>query len=450
VLTSGNRSDEPQCISNDAAREKLGNIATYFLLHDRDIVNRVDDSVVRVVQGQRQTLRRARGYAPTPLPLPPGFENAPPILAVGGELKSTFCLMREGEAILSQHLGDLENAVAFEAYQDTLRLYQDLFEHEPAAIAADLHPDYLSTKLAHTLATDRTIPVYGVQHHHAHIAACLVEHGLPMDTDPVLGIALDGLGYGDDDTLWGGEFLIANYQTCQRVAQFEPIAMLGGAQATRQPWRNTYAQLMHALGWESLTQQFGDLELVQFLAAQPRDILDRMLATGTRSPLASSAGRLFDAVAAAVGICRDSASYEGQGAIELEALITADDLDTVPYPFAVNRGGDRPILSAVPMWPALLKDLREGANRATIAARFHLGLAAAIAQLATDLAHQHQLTQVVLSGGVFQNQVLLTAVQEQLQQNGLTVLIPHAVPANDGGIALGQGAIAAARHLFTS
>jgi len=277
-----------------------------------------------------------------------------------------------------------------------------------------------------------------------------VEHGVPLDTAPVLGIALDGLGYGDDDTLWGGEFLMADYQTCQRVAQVEPMAMLGGAQATRQPWRNTYAQLINALGWEALTQQFGDLELVQFLADQPRSILDRMLATGTRSPLASSAGRLFDAVAAAVGICRDAASYEGQGAIELEALITATDLDAAPYPFAVNCAGDRPILSAVPMWPELLKDLREGAKVSTIAARFHLGLAAAIAQLATDLAHQHQLTQVVLSGGVFQNQVLLIAVREQLQQQGLTVLIPQEVPCNDGGIALGQGAIAIARHLSTS
>ncbi|RZM78897.1 carbamoyltransferase HypF [Leptolyngbya iicbica] len=450
VLTSGNRSDEPQCIDNDNAREKLGDIATYFLLHDRDIVNRVDDSVVRVVRGQRQTLRRARGYAPAPLPLPPGFEQAPPILAMGGELKSTFCLMREGEAILSQHLGDLENAIAFEAYQDTLRLYQDLFEHQPAVIAADLHPDYLSTKLGHTLATDRNLPLYGIQHHHAHIAAAMVEHGLPIDTAPVLGLALDGLGYGDDDTLWGGEFLIADYQTCQRVAHFEPIAMLGGAQATRQPWRNTYAQLMNALGWEALTQQFGDLELVQFLANQPRGILDHMLTTGTRSPLASSAGRLFDAVAAAVGICRDSTSYEGQGAIELEALITPDDLQAAPYPFAIKREGDRPILSAVPMWSELLRDLQVGVPVATIAARFHLGLAAAIAQLATELAHHQHLTQVVLSGGVFQNQVLLIAVQEQLQQQGLTVLIPHEVPANDGGLALGQGAIVIARHLSFS
>jgi len=450
VLTSGNLSDEPQCIDNDEARTKLGDIATYFLLHDRAIVNRVDDSVVRVVAGHRQTLRRARGYAPAPIPLPPGFEEAPPILAMGGELKSTFCLSRNGEAILSQHLGDLENAIAFEAYQATLRLYRDLFEHEPEAIAVDLHPDYLSTKLGQDLAHSQDLPLYGIQHHHAHIAAALVEHGLPIDTAPVLGIALDGLGYGDDDTLWGGEFLVANYRDFRRVAHFEPIAMLGGAQATRQPWRNTYAQLINALGWEVLKEQFGDLDLVQFLAAQPRTFLDQMLQTGTRSPLASSAGRLFDAVAAAVACCRDSASYEGQGAIELEALIVPDQDCGQPYAFTTQPDGDKQVLSAAPLWSQLLQDLQRGVDRSLIAARFHLGLAAAIAQLAISLAHHHHLSQVVLSGGVFQNQVLLVAVQQQLQQAGLDVLIPHDVPPNDGGIALGQVAIAAVRHQLCS
>jgi hydrogenase maturation protein HypF len=445
VLTSGNLSDEPQCIDNDEALAKLGSIATYFLLHNRDIVNRVDDSVVRVVAGQKQTLRRARGYAPAPIRLPRGFEDVPPILAMGGELKSTFCLSREGEAILSQHLGDLENAVAFEAYQKTLKLYQTLFEHEPVAIAADLHPDYLSTKLAHERSQDKDLPLYGIQHHHAHVAACMVEQGLPLDTAPVLGITLDGLGYGSDHTLWGGEFLVTDYRDFQRVAHFEPVAMLGGAQATRQPWRNTYAQLINSLGWGALMEQFGDLELVQFLAAQPRPILDRMLVTGMRSPLASSAGRLFDAVAAAVGCCRDSVSYEGQGAIELEALISPNTPCTNPYSFAVQQRGATQALSAAPLWPELLQDLQQGVDRALIAARFHYGLANAIAHLAIPLCRRHHLTQVVLSGGVFQNQVLLTAVQDQLCQAGLTVLVPHDVPPNDGGIALGQIAIAAAR-----
>lgn len=445
VLTSGNVSDEPQCIDNETAREKLGAIAPYFLLHDREIVNRVDDSVVRVVAGQRQTLRRARGYAPAPIPLPAGFEEIPPILAMGGELKSTFCLSRGGEAILSQHLGDLENATAFAAYEETLALYQQLFEHQPVAIAADLHPDYRSTHLAHRLAQDRDIPLHSIQHHHAHIAACMVEHGLAIDTAPVLGIALDGLGYGADDTLWGGEFLMADYRDVQRVAHLEPVAMLGGAQATRQPWRNTYAQLMAAMGWDDLTAQFGDLELVQFLATQPRSLLDQMLTTQLRSPLASSAGRLFDAVAAAVGCCRDEASYEGQGAIELEALIQPGERGGESYPFTLHSDPHPIILSAKSLWPVLLKDLQQGVDKSVIAARFHQGFAQAIADLAVTLANRHHLSQVVLSGGVFQNQVLLTAVQERLRRQGLTVLTPQTLPPNDGGLSLGQVAIAAAR-----
>ncbi|MEM1251571.1 MAG: carbamoyltransferase HypF [Cyanobacteria bacterium P01_H01_bin.21] len=446
VLTSGNVTDEPQCIDNEAAREKLGSIATYFLLHDREIVNRVDDSVVRIVAGQRQTLRRARGYAPEPIQLPDGFADAPSILAVGGELKSTFCLGRSGEAIVSQHLGDLEEATAFAAYEETLALYQQLFEHQPVAIAADLHPDYRSTQLAQDLAQKQNVPLYGIQHHHAHIAACMVEHGLPIDTKPVLGIALDGLGYGADGTLWGGEFLVADYRDFQRVAHFEPMTILGGAQATRQPWRNTYAQLMSALGWETLHTQFGDLELVQFLAEKPRSVLDQMLTTQLRSPLASSAGRLFDAVAAAVGCCRDAASYEGQGAIELEALVQSDVVD--PYPFTVRSDREPLVLSANTLWPELLKDLQQGIEKSVIAARFHHGLAQAVSDLAIDLTARHQLSQVVLSGGVFQNQVLLMAVQERLRQRGLSVLTPHEVPPNDGGLSLGQVAIATARQKF--
>lgn len=447
VFTSGNLSDEPQCINNDAARENLGDIATYFLLHDRAIVNRVDDSVVRVTARQNQILRRARGYAPAPIYLPPGFQHAPPILAMGSELKSTFCLSRNGEAMLSQHLGDLENAVAFEAYQSTLRRYCDLFEHEPAAIATDLHPDYLSTKLGQDLSQGQDLPLYRIQHHHAHIAACMVEHALPIDTAPVLGIVLDGLGYGDDGTFWGGEFLVADYRTFQRVAQFEPIAMLGGAQAVRQPWRNTYAQLANVFAWENLITQFGDLELVQFLTHQPRSLLEQMLKTGTRSPRASSAGRLFDAVAAAVGICREQASYEGQAAIEFEALISPNVRGDRPYPFAIRSGNDHPMLTAAPLWHPLLQDLRQGTDIALIAANFHQGLANAIAELAIALTHQQGCAQVVLSGGVFQNQVLLTIVQNQLHRAGMNVLIPHKVPPHDGGIALGQVAIAAARIL---
>ncbi len=448
VLTSGNLSDEPQCIDNGVARDKLGAIAPYLLLHNRDIVNRVDDSVVRVVAGQRQTLRRARGYAPAPIALPPGFEAAPPMLAMGGELKSTFCLLRGGEAILSQHLGDLENAAAFAAYEGTLALYQALFEHDPVAIAIDLHPDYLSSKLGQAWAGDRALFCYGVQHHHAHIAAVMAEHRVPLETAPVLGIALDGLGYGADGHLWGGEFLVADYRTFRRVAHLEPVALLGGAQAMRQPWRNTYAHLVQSLGWAQLLQEFGDLELVQFLAAQPRAQLDYLLTTGLRSPRASSAGRLCDAVGAALGCHRETVSYEGQSAIALEALVPAEALNADPYPFTVQQTPQTQVLSAASLWYPLLRDLQQGVDRSTIAARFHRGFAAAIADLAIAIATPpSSLATVVLSGGVFQNQLLLTMVQQRLQAAGLTVLTPQEVPPNDGGIALGQVAIAAARHL---
>lgn len=269
VLTSGNLSDEPQCIDNEIAREKLRSIADYLLLHDRDIVNRVDDSVVRVVGDRLQVLRRARGYAPAPIRLPVGFEAAPSILAMGGELKNTFCLVRDGQAILSQHLGDLENAATFEAYQETLNLYLNLFEHQPTAIAIDLHPEYLSTKLGQELAISNSLNVHTIQHHHAHIAACLAENQLPLNTPPVLGIALDGLGYGENGELWGGEFLFADYRNFQRLAYFKPVAMLGGEQAIYQPWRNTYAHLMVAFDWEELQRDYGDLELLIFLQNNP-------------------------------------------------------------------------------------------------------------------------------------------------------------------------------------
>ncbi|MDX2099226.1 MAG: carbamoyltransferase HypF [Leptolyngbyaceae cyanobacterium bins.59] len=465
VLTSGNRSDEPQCIDNQVAREKLGTIADYLLLHNRDIVNRLDDSVVRVVGRELQVLRRARGYAPAPIRLPAGFEEAPPLLAMGSELKNTFCLLQNGRAILSQHLGDLENAAAYQAYRDTLDLYLHLFQHEPEAIAVDLHPEYLSSKLGHEWVTTHpgSLSLYPIQHHHAHVAACLVENQMPLKTSPVLGIALDGLGYGEEGTLWGGEFLLADYFQSERLAHFKPIAMLGGEQAMYQPWRNTYAQLM-AIGdenssleerWESLHQAFGELELIKFLHGKPRSLLNQMLMKGIQSPLASSAGRLFDAVAAAVGLCRASASYEGQGAIELEAQITATCLEEARssayglaiVPIALPNGRQTFHLDAGPLWKPLLEDLLQQTPISLIAARFHLGLATAITSLVKILHQSHPFTHVALTGGVFQNAILLEQVQQQLTALNFTILTHHQVPANDGGLSLGQAAIAAARSL---
>jgi hydrogenase maturation protein HypF len=450
VLTSGNLADEPQCIDNDDARRMLAGIVDYFLFHNRDIVNRVDDSVVRVSgKANLQILRRARGYAPAPVQLPEGFQTAPPILAMGSELKNTFCLLREGQVILSQHLGDLANAAAFAAYHDTLNLYLSLLEHHPTAIATDSHPEYLSTKLGKELAAANALPLHSIQHHHAHIAACLAENGLPLNTPPVLGIALDGLGYGDDGTFWGGEFLFANYREFKRLGTFKPVAMLGGEQAIYQPWRSLYTHLRLAFGDEL------NLELFNFLQAKPLPLLNQMLEKNINAPLASSCGRLFDAVAAAVGICRESCSYEGQGAIALEALAESYMLnhpeETQGYPFAtgiLEREGQPPVpyIEPRPMWQALLADLRQNVPQSLMAARFHCGLADAIASMVARIYRSHRaIERVALTGGVFQNQILLQEVRDRLTKMNLQVLTHSQIPPNDGGLSLGQAAIAATR-----
>lgn len=455
VLTSGNHSDEPQCIDNTEARQKLGTIADYFLLHDRAIVNRVDDSVVRVRDGQTQILRRARGYAPAPIALPAGFEQAPAILAMGSELKNTFCLVKDGQAILSQHLGDLEHAAAYAAYQDTLDLYLHLFEHQPQAIAVDTHPEYLSTKWGQTQAAPNRLPLHSIQHHHAHVAACMADNGLPLESPPVLGIALDGLGYGEDGTLWGGEFLLADYRQFTRLACFKPVSMIGGAQAIYQPWRNTYAHLVAAFNLPEgtlfpLRSQYGSLELFDVLEQHPLPVIHQLLTKGIQSPLASSCGRLFDGVAAAIGLARERCSYEGQAAILLEALaeaeLSAPTASATAYPFAIVPSS-LPILDPAPMWQALLTDLQQGRSAGAIALRFHRGLAQVLVQMVQQLQTRSPFTQVALTGGVFQNSLLHQLVQQQLQALGLTVLSHQRVPPNDGGLSLGQAAIAAARHL---
>ncbi len=451
VLTSGNISDEPQCIDNEEAKDKLVNIADYFLLHNRDIVNRVDDSVVRVIDDKLQILRRARGYAPAPIKLPPGFENIPAILAMGGELKNTFCLLKEGQAILSQHLGDLENAAAFSAYQDTLNLYLNLFAHQPEVIAIDKHPEYLSTKFGKELATANQIKADEIQHHHAHIAACMAENGIPLDLKPILGIALDGLGYGENGTLWGGEFLLANYRQFTRLATLKPVVMIGGEQAIYQPWRNTYAQLISAFSWEELTQNYGDLELFQFLTEKPLNILSQILEKNINSPLASSTGRLFDAVAAAIGICREQCSYEGQAAIEMEALVDTNSLnnskETCSYPFEIDISDNIYCIDPRPMWQALLQDLQNRISQAVIAAKFHQGLANVIVEIVARIRTQNVINHVALTGGVFQNVILLQQVKMQLEKMDLKVLTHNLIPPNDGGLSLGQAVIAAAKNI---
>ena len=455
VLTSGNRSDEPQCIDNAEAKTRLQRIAPFMLSHNRDIANRVDDSVVRIMAGEPRLLRRARGYAPATLPLPRGFADSPAILAMGGELKNTFCLLNQGNAILSQHMGDLGNAATYADYQKNLTLYETLYQHQAERIVVDEHPEYLSSKLGRSKAESLNLPLDTVQHHHAHIAACLADNNIPLNTEPVLGVALDGLGYGADDTLWGGEFLLADYQQAQRLGTFKPVAMPGGAQAMREPWRNTYAHLMAEMGWDTYKINFAALELTRFFESQPLATYNAMLTTGSNAPLASSVGRLFDAVAAAIGICRERASYEGQAAIELEAIIDQNTLlheeETLAYPFAIpTLSQGIPYIEPLAMWQALLGDLILKTPAPVMAARFHKGLAKIIVTMIKKLTtHQEQRTvkTVALSGGVFQNKTLLEQVVMRLEQEQFKVLTHQRVPANDGGLALGQALIGAARAL---
>ncbi len=442
VFTSGNVSDEPQCISNDEALDKLGVIADAFLLHDREIVNRVDDSVLRSLSGQPVMVRRARGYAPSAITLPPGFENSPAMLAMGAELKSTFCVSQSGQALVSQHIGDLESAPVLADYRRQLQLYQSLYQHHPKIIVVDRHSNYLSTQYGRQLAEEQGIDCIEVQHHHAHIAAVMAEHGLPMDTLPVLGIALDGLGMGENGELWGGEFLLADYGGFKRLASFEPVPLLGGNQAMREPWRNIIAQLLHWFDWPQLIDEFADLELMQYLQDKPIATLQQMAARKVNSPLCSSAGRLFDAVAAALGICRDEVSYEGQAAIELEVMASSRGLSGAAYPADYVQVDNLWYLAWSPLWRALLDDLQQGVARGEIAARFHRGLIRAIADLAIKLSREQGVQTVVLAGGVFQNSLLLQGVSDQITQVGIKVLFPSLFPAGDGAISLGQTVVA--------
>lgn len=446
VMTSGNLSDEPQCTDNADAVVRLHDLADYALLHDREIVNRLDDSVVRVMAGAPRLLRRARGYAPSAIRLPDGFAGTPPILAFGGELKNAFCLLRDGEAILSQHLGDLEEPRTAREYERTLGLYLELFEHRPQILAADLHPDYRSSLIARDRAARDGLPLIAVQHHHAHLASVLADNGWPLDGGRVLGILFDGLGYGDDGTVWGGEFLLGDYLGYRRVGCLQPVAMPGGAQAIREPWRNLVAQLEATGGWERFTDVHPDLAVLRQLESKPLGLVRTMIARGLNTPMTSSAGRLCDAVAAALGLGGDRVSYEGQAAIELESLAArAMGEGTDGYPFAIASGSRLRLLDPAPLWDALFADLATGVPDDEIAARFHRGFAAAVVALAGELASVHDVGVIALSGGVFQNRLLLESVAAGLSEAGLQVMIQRQVPANDGGLSLGQACVAAAR-----
>lgn len=453
VLTSGNISDEPQCVENAEAVERLGKIADYFLSHDRPIARRVDDSIVKLYAGEPRVLRRARGYAPAALQMPKGFEDAPRVLAFGGELKNSFCLLGRGEAILSQHIGDLADALTQADYKHNLQLYETIFRHRAEAFACDLHPEYLSGKLAREKALKEDLPLVETQHHHAHIAACMAENGAALGDFPVIGAALDGLGFGEDGTFWGGEFMIADYVSYKRLATFKPVAMPGGEKAVKEPWRNTYAHLSAEMGWAKFAMNYDNLELFAFLDAKPRALLDEMLRKRINSPLASSCGRLFDAVAAAIGIACEQAFYEGQGAVELEQAVDEktlrDEDESLAYPFAIPRLKETnlPYIEPLAMWQALLGDLILKTPAPVISARFHKGLAKTIVQMIEKLSRYETngIRTIALSGGVWQNKVLFEEVVRRLREKDFKVLTHRQLPNGDGGLALGQAAIAAAR-----
>jgi hydrogenase maturation protein HypF len=449
VLTSGNRADEPQCTGDEEAFEQLAGIADLFLWHERGIVNRVDDAVMQVAAGRPRVIRLGRGLAPALQALPPGFERAPALLALGGELKNSICLLRDGQAVLSQHIGDLGQPLADAAFQATLALYGALFEHWPRVIAFDRHPDHRAAQVGRALAAAGDAEAFEVQHHHAHIAACMAEQGVAIDAPPVLGIALDGLGLGEDGAWWGGEFLCADYRRSDRVASFARVAMPGGMQAIREPWRMAWSYLVEAGAFEALRDQHASLPFFRALQARPWRQLDTMRAAGINCPPTSSCGRLFDAVAALLNPDQP-ARYEGQAAIELEARVDLGALRSgEAYALAVHDKGIDP----APLWPALLADLARGMPAGTIAARFHLGLADAIALLAVRLTVRHGdpwQHRIALGGGVFQNAVLLQALTRRLEAAGFMVWSPARVPAGDGGLAFGQALVAAARALATA
>jgi hydrogenase maturation protein HypF len=428
VMTSGNLSEEPIATGNKEARERLAGLADAFLLHDRDIHVRCDDSVYRVFRSDAYPLRRSRGYAPYPVPLP---WEAPRLLAAGPELKNTFCLTRDKYAFVSHHIGDMENYETLQSFQSGIEHFERLFRIRPAAIAYDLHPNYMATRYALDRAEAENLPSIGVQHHHAHIAACMADCGLQDGT--VIGFAFDGTGYGEDGVIWGGEVLLADYSEYHRAYHLEYIPMVGGEAAIRHPWRLALAWL-HAAGipWED------DLPPVAAATLEERQVVESMLKNMVNTPLTSSMGRLFDAAAAMAG-GRQDVNYEAQAAIEFEAALDKEEQDA--YQFEI----DGSIISAVPVIQQMVDDHRAGARLPVISARFHNGVAELVLQLATSVRDHQGLRQVALSGGVWQNMALLGRTRALLSRAGFEVLTHKQVPTNDGGVALGQAVIAARR-----
>ncbi|MHB8780597.1 MAG: carbamoyltransferase HypF [Candidatus Geothermincolia bacterium] len=425
VMTSGNYSEEPIVGDNASALAELAPLADYFLLHDRDILSRYDDSVSRVTFGQERLARRSRSYAPYPLEL----EEGPCVLAVGAELKSTFCIVREGHAFVSQHLGDLDDERSLRFFEETVALYRRLFRAEPEMVAHDLHPDYLSTRFAN----DQPLPRLAVQHHHAHIASCLADNGV---TGAALGLALDGMGYGEDGTIWGGELLFVDGHRCERLAHFATFRQAGGDAATTRIYR-----LAAALLYEVYGRRLEEFAWTRRLRAESGDELDVLLGQverGVRAPLTSSCGRLFDAVASLLGL-RQTVDFEGQAAMELEAAATLGEKEGLrPFSFLAQDG----LMDWRPMVPELIAELEAAADPGELAFRFHLTLADMLVSACAQ--ERDRSGRVALSGGVFQNALLARLLVPRLAERGFEVFQHRRVPCNDGGISLGQAAIARA------
>jgi len=429
VMTSGNLSEEPIAKDNDEALARLKGIADYFLLHNRGIYARYDDSVFMVEDGRPVAVRRARGYAPYPIMLP---YQSKQILACGAELKNTFCLTRDNHAFLSQHIGDMENEETLEHFENTVELYRRLFRIEPQVIACDLHPEYLPDKYAANLAAEKNLPLVRVQHHHAHIASCLLENEVD---GPVIGVAFDGAGYGTDGNIWGGEFLVADWRGFRRAGQLEYAPMPGGAAAIRKPYRMALGYL-HFLA--------NDVPVPTTLQIDPAEslILKRQIDRKINCPLTSSAGRLFDAVAAIAGVRREI-DYEAQAAIELEMAAPAN-LDAArfrAYPYAIEEVSGVNTVRLGEIFRAVVNDVNHAVPVPDISARFHVTVAQMTVEMCEKIAVETGLRQVALSGGVFQNRLLLRLTTGQLRAAGFQVLTHHLVPCNDGGIALGQAVI---------
>jgi len=429
VMTSGNLSDEPIAIGNDEARARLRGIADVFLLHDREIVSRVDDSVVRFVDDAPVLLRRSRGYAPLPLRIPVASPEA--LVAVGPHLKNTFTLVRGDCAYVSPHIGDLESVESLVHFHATLARYRELFRIDPLVVVRDLHPGYLSTRVAGELGLAREITV---QHHHAHVAAVMAEHGV---TGPVVGVALDGTGYGDDGNVWGAEVLVGDLLGYERAARLIYAPLPGGDAAAREPWRV-------AAGYASLDPAAAPAFALAFagIPEERRVIVARQLERRLNCPMASSMGRLFDAAAAVLGV-RRGMSYEGQAAMELESL--AGNAAAAPLEIPVREDGRMLIMDPLPMLAALGERRQRGHDVRVLAASFHESVIDVVVRVACGVADARQLRTVVLSGGSFQNARLLAGVRRRLADRGLRALVPRLLGPNDGAISFGQAAVAAAR-----